>query len=288
MATSTKYELQIIPCDMCNGCINKVKKVLRRLAGVKLLTTDFENEKFTISSVVEHPEVIKFAIEQEFRRKRVILLPEINHPNPLVPTQYMPIPQNLSSRGGNARVHDMPEALVTLFQTQGLQSGEFTQTNTLRINFTNNEYQQNTSRNSPPLPPPNTQPSAPIQYPFLFIHISFVILYLFTPINSLGTSPTLCKSVLSYELVMHQVNLVMTNRFPREEVVYLIMVMEIDTTPPTLVTTNVGPTNEGENGVVERPSPITPSNIASNITLNNQAPSVTPMHTEIVGILKLL
>ncbi|GKD10750.1 heavy metal-associated domain, HMA containing protein, partial [Tanacetum coccineum] len=125
---------------------NKVKKVLRRLAGVKLLTTDFENEKFTISSVVEHPEVIKFAIEQKFRRKRVILLPEINHPNPLVPTQYMPIPQNLSSRGGNARVHDMPEALVR---------------NTLRINFTNNEYQQNTSRNSPPLPPPTTQPSAP-------------------------------------------------------------------------------------------------------------------------------
>ncbi|PWA82579.1 Heavy metal-associated domain, HMA [Artemisia annua] len=113
MATSTKYELQIIPCDMCNGCINKVKKVLRRLVGVKLLTTDFENEKFTISSVFEHPEVIKFALEKKFRRKRVILLPEINHPNPLVPTHYMPIPQNPSSRGGNARVHDMPQ-MITL------------------------------------------------------------------------------------------------------------------------------------------------------------------------------
>ncbi|GJR72935.1 hypothetical protein Tco_0085300 [Tanacetum coccineum] len=51
-----------------------------------------------------------------------------------------------------------------------------------------------------------------------------------------------------------------------------IMVMEIDTTTPTLVTTDVGPTNEGENGVKERPSAITPSNIASNITMNNQAP----------------
>nr|GFA97422.1 heavy metal-associated domain, HMA [Tanacetum cinerariifolium] len=162
MATSTKYELQIIPCDMCNGCIDKVKKVLRRLAGVKLLTMDFENEKFTISSVAEHPEVIKFAIEQKFRRKLVILLPEINHPNPLVLTQYIPIAQNLSSRGGNARrLQEMPEALVTLSQAQGLESGEFTQTITLRINFTNNEYQPNTSRNSPPLPPPNTQPSPP-------------------------------------------------------------------------------------------------------------------------------
>ncbi|GKD01811.1 hypothetical protein Tco_1172085 [Tanacetum coccineum] len=56
--------------------------------------------------------------------------------------------------------------------------------------------------------------------------------------------------------------------------------MEIDTTPPTLVTPNVGPTNKGESGVEERPSPITPSNIDSNITLNNHAPSVTPMHTK--------
>ncbi|GJU66804.1 hypothetical protein Tco_1253063 [Tanacetum coccineum] len=56
--------------------------------------------------------------------------------------------------------------------------------------------------------------------------------------------------------------------------------MEIDTTPPTLVTTNIVPTNEGEIGVEERPPPITPSNIASNITINNQAPSVTPMHIE--------
>lgn len=159
MATSTKYELQIIPCDMCNGYINKVKRVLRKLAGVKLLTTDFENEKFTISSVVEHPEVIKSALEQKFPGKRVILLPETNHPNPLVPTHYMPIPQNRSSQGGNARVHDMLEALVTLSQAQGLQSGEFTQT--IRISVTNNVYQPNISRNSTPLPPPTTQPSAP-------------------------------------------------------------------------------------------------------------------------------
>ncbi|GJR99153.1 hypothetical protein Tco_0315662 [Tanacetum coccineum] len=60
--------------------------------------------------------------------------------------------------------------------------------------------------------------------------------------------------------------------------------MEIDTTTPTLVTTDVGPTNEGENGVKERPSAITPSNIASNITLNNQAPFVTPLHTEMQGV----
>ncbi|GJZ02353.1 hypothetical protein Tco_0520314 [Tanacetum coccineum] len=56
--------------------------------------------------------------------------------------------------------------------------------------------------------------------------------------------------------------------------------MEIDTIPPTLVTPNVGPTNEEERGIKERPPPITPSNIASNITLNNQSPSVTPRHIE--------
>nr|GEV00800.1 hypothetical protein [Tanacetum cinerariifolium] len=38
---------------------------------------------------------------------------------------YIPIAQNLRSRGGNARrLQDMPEALVTLSQAQGLQSGE--------------------------------------------------------------------------------------------------------------------------------------------------------------------
>ncbi|GJZ99855.1 hypothetical protein Tco_0672406 [Tanacetum coccineum] len=56
--------------------------------------------------------------------------------------------------------------------------------------------------------------------------------------------------------------------------------MEIDTTPPTLVTPEVEPTNEGMRDVEERTPPITPSNTTSNITLNNQSPFVTPMCTE--------
>ncbi|GKB24367.1 hypothetical protein Tco_0863768, partial [Tanacetum coccineum] len=60
----------------------------------------------------------------------------------------------------------------------------------------------------------------------------------------------------------------------------VIMVMEIDTTPPTLVTPEVEPTNEGRRDVEERTPPITPSNTASNITRNNQSPFVTLMCTE--------
>ncbi|GKB59437.1 hypothetical protein Tco_0915623, partial [Tanacetum coccineum] len=46
---------------------------------------------------------------------------------------------------------------------------------------------------------------------------------------------------------------------------------------------DVGPTNEGENSVKETPSAITPSNIASNITLNNQTPSEKNEGIKIAG-----
>ncbi|GJU57078.1 hypothetical protein Tco_1234844 [Tanacetum coccineum] len=59
-----------------------------------------------------------------------------------------------------------------------------------------------------------------------------------------------------------------------------IMVMEINTIPPTLVAPSVRPTNKEEMDVKERPPPIIPSNKYLNITSNNQAPSVMLMNIE--------
>ncbi|GJU23459.1 hypothetical protein Tco_1156801 [Tanacetum coccineum] len=61
--------------------------------------------------------------------------------------------------------------------------------------------------------------------------------------------------------------------------------MEVDSTPstPPFMTSSGGLTIEGGEAE-ERPRPITPLNPASNVTTNNQALSITPMHVKVQAV----
>ncbi|GKE39730.1 hypothetical protein Tco_1463135 [Tanacetum coccineum] len=61
--------------------------------------------------------------------------------------------------------------------------------------------------------------------------------------------------------------------------------MEVDNTPstPPFMTSSGGLAIEGREAK-ERPQHITPLNPASNVTTNNQALSVTPMHIEVQAV----
>ncbi|KAL7614992.1 uncharacterized protein LOC111905734 [Lactuca sativa] len=185
--------LQIDPFCNCEGHIHQVKKTLRDIGGVKLLAMNPEMGKFTILTA-KHPEVIKFAFTQTFRKKNIIL--SLEHPNQLPgfnnPDNLMNIsrqtPVSFATPLGTADVHDIAKAFVTMSHAKGLKAMEFTQSNTIKMNFTNRDNDQpSTSRSSlihnvrddhdgvhvkydgfeygPPLPPPppnTTKPSAPL------------------------------------------------------------------------------------------------------------------------------
>ncbi|KAI3721167.1 hypothetical protein L2E82_32172 [Cichorium intybus] len=181
--------LQINPFCNCYGCVQKVKKTLRDLGGVKLLAMNPEIGEFTLLTA-EHPDVIKFALKQTFPKKEIILslehpnqLPAFNNPNNLITRQP---PVSLVAPLNTANVHDLATAFVTMSHAEGLESMEFNQSSTFKINFTNRENQPSTSRSSlghnirdtggvhvkddgceyahplQPPPPDTTKPSAPL------------------------------------------------------------------------------------------------------------------------------
>ncbi|KAL4576248.1 hypothetical protein LXL04_012339 [Taraxacum kok-saghyz] len=186
MATPTPMTIivQIDGFCNCNGCIQKVKKTLRDLGGVKLLAMNPELGEFIISTA-NHVDVIKFAIQQTFPKKDVIVSPKLSHPNQ-IPTSITP--QNPLPLVNPPNVHEIAKALVTVSHAEGLESVEFKQSNTLKVKFRSRENQVNqpsTSGSSsssyargsgghfkddgfgdvpglPPPPPNASEPSAPL------------------------------------------------------------------------------------------------------------------------------
>ncbi|KAL8193001.1 hypothetical protein R6Q57_027449 [Mikania cordata] len=157
-----KIALEIDPFCNCEGCIEKVKSALCKLDDVNFLAMNPDIGKFTILTT-EHPDVIKYALNDTFPKKKIILSQEINNPYPL----HVP------------DVDAIAKALVTMSQAKGLDSVEYTQSNTFKLNFTqptlssipptvvnlgasNGDHPED----APPLPPPpppqtNIRPSAP-------------------------------------------------------------------------------------------------------------------------------
>ncbi|CAH1438639.1 unnamed protein product [Lactuca virosa] len=143
--TSTEMTIVINGFCNCDGCIQKVKKTLGELGDVKLLAMNPEIGKFTILTA-KHPEVIKFSLER------------------------------------TTDVHDIAKTLMTILHAKGLESVEYNQWSSLKINFTNHGIQPSTSRSSstkiqnvagyndfeyaPPLPPNPVKPSAPFNNPY--------------------------------------------------------------------------------------------------------------------------
>ncbi|KAI3799829.1 hypothetical protein L1987_35133 [Smallanthus sonchifolius] len=162
MTAPMRITLQIDPFCNCKGCIRKVKKALSKLGDVKLLAMGLDIETFTILTT-NHPEEIKYALKHVFPKKNIILSQETDHPYPL----HVP------------HVNDIATALVTMSQVKGLESMEFTQSNTFKFNFTNRHNHSTLSSLLPTLhnirgyngnvppehapPPPQTsiRPSAP-------------------------------------------------------------------------------------------------------------------------------
>ncbi|KAD7480092.1 hypothetical protein E3N88_03228 [Mikania micrantha] len=111
-----KITLEIDPFCNCEGCIEKVKSALCKLDDVNFLAMNPDIEKFTILTT-EHPDVIKHALNDTFPKKKIILSPEINNPYPL----HVP------------DVDVIAKALVTTSQAKGLDSVEYTQSNTFKL-----------------------------------------------------------------------------------------------------------------------------------------------------------
>ncbi|KAI3793345.1 hypothetical protein L1987_35962 [Smallanthus sonchifolius] len=84
--------LQTDPFCNCEGCIDKVKKTLRKF-DIESLSVDPETGEFTFFTT-KHPEVIKYALKGTFPKRNITVSQETNHPNPMPPpppqTNIMP------------------------------------------------------------------------------------------------------------------------------------------------------------------------------------------------------
>lgn len=140
MANPTTIVIQIDKFCNCEGCIKKVKKALRKLDDVTLLTMDPDIGKFTIKTT-KHPQVIEHALKQPFPKRNITM----SHPH----------------------VDNIATTLVIMPQGQGLESMEYTQSSTFKFNFTNRHlpsFNNVHAPTPPPVPPPpraNIRPSAP-------------------------------------------------------------------------------------------------------------------------------
>lgn len=184
MMNPTSINLQIDRFCNCEGCIQKVKTTFRELGGVKMLAMDPDNGIFTILTA-KPTEIVQSALQKKLKKNVNIQqetgslpnsLSAFNNPRNLISPSSLVIPQ------GNVDVHDLANALVTISHAEGLQSVEYTQSNTFKFNFNNPKNRPSTSwspitshniRGSngvyyedvpplPPPPPPTTEPSAPL------------------------------------------------------------------------------------------------------------------------------
>ncbi|KAC9644526.1 hypothetical protein E3N88_45471 [Mikania micrantha] len=161
-----KITLEIDPFCNCEGCIEKVKSALGKL-DVKFSAMNPDIGKFTILTT-EHPDVIKYALNDTFpKKKEITLSQETNNPYPL----------HAPHVDADAIAIAIANALVIMSQAKRLESVEYTKSNTFKLNFTrpalssipptvvnlgapNGDHPED----APPLPPPpqtNIRPSAP-------------------------------------------------------------------------------------------------------------------------------
>ncbi|KAC9644522.1 hypothetical protein R6Q59_008913 [Mikania micrantha] len=173
MKTPMTITVQIDQFCNCEGCIKKVKKAVGKPNDVKFLAMDPDMGKFRILTTVD-PNTIKRNLNNMFSKKNIIVSQEINHPYPLNPYPLNPYPVHVPDVGAIAK------ALVTMSQVKGLDSVEYTQSNTFKLNFTKPtlssrpptvQYLGSSNGDHPedapplPLPPPppqtNIRPSAP-------------------------------------------------------------------------------------------------------------------------------
>ncbi|CAH1424434.1 unnamed protein product [Lactuca virosa] len=156
--------LQIDQFCNCDGCIQKVKNTFCELGGVKLLEMNPEIGKFIISTT-KHSDVIKYALERTFSKKKVILFenpkhpcqpPIHNHQNVIINHNHIyQVPSSITTNA-----YDVAKVLATTTHAKGLQSVEITH---MKLNFNNFENRPSLrSRHAinnvtPPLKPKNTR-----------------------------------------------------------------------------------------------------------------------------------
>lgn len=122
MITSSTIVVHINPFCKCEGHIKEMKMALGKLDDVKFLSMDLENGKYTILTT-HHPEAIKYALKNAFPKKDINVSQELGHSY----SQPLCMPN----------VNDIASALVTMSQAKGIESVEYTQSNTFRLTIAN-------------------------------------------------------------------------------------------------------------------------------------------------------
>ncbi|KAJ9540035.1 hypothetical protein OSB04_026541 [Centaurea solstitialis] len=155
--TTITVDLQIVQLINCRERIIEVERTLCGIDGVILLYVDYKYAKFTIETTRD-PEEIRGALQHMFPGTSVTVSRRINTPNSSI--QHPP------------GFHDTARDMVEGCRGKGLAIVEYTQTTTLKMNFTDQPTTSSSARNvrdpehggygygnAAPTPPPQYQAS---------------------------------------------------------------------------------------------------------------------------------